>query len=207
MVIAEDKLTLSQRKRLDILNAARTEFLESGFRDTSMDRVAERAQASKRTVYNHFPSKEALFTAITRQFVDELRQAISVAYDPSRPLTEQLREIADRELAQVTQPDYVAMVRVVLAEAGSFQDTFVSILEDTGSVQDPLEHWIAAACADGRLDVEDKRLAATQFNSLLKGACFWPRVAGYGEALSAREQDVVLSEAVAMFLARYEQKA
>ena len=83
---AEPKLTLTQRKRLDILAAARTEFLETGFRDTSIDRAAERAQASKRSLYNHSASKEALFGAIAEQFVAELQQAIYVEYDPVLPL-------------------------------------------------------------------------------------------------------------------------
>ena len=94
MVDAAPRLTLTQRKRQDILAAARAEFLDNGFRDTSMDRVAERAQVSKRTVYNHFPSKEALFSAIAGQFVAEMQQAVYLEYDPQRPLDEQLREIA-----------------------------------------------------------------------------------------------------------------
>ena len=73
MTSAEPKLTLSQRKRVDILEAARNEFLETGFRDTSMDRVAERAQVSKRTVYNHFPSKEVLFGAVIDRFIGEIQ--------------------------------------------------------------------------------------------------------------------------------------
>ena len=35
--------------------------MEFGFSNVSMDAIAERAEASKRTVYNHFENKEALF--------------------------------------------------------------------------------------------------------------------------------------------------
>ena len=204
MGIAESKLTLTQRKRIDILAAARAEYLEAGFRDTSMDRVAERAQVSKRTVYNHFPSKEALFKAVTLQFMEELRQAVSVDYDSVRPLDEQLKEIAKREMAQVTQADYIAMFRVFSAEVSSHKEAFSDILEEVGEEEDPVVNWIEAATADGRLQVKNTALAATQFNSLLKGALFWPLIAGYGKRRSKREQDVVIAEAVAMFLARYE---
>jgi TetR/AcrR family transcriptional regulator of autoinduction and epiphytic fitness len=54
-------LTLSQRKHLAIIEAAIVEFKDNGYNASSMDAVAAHAQASKRTVYNHFPSKEALF--------------------------------------------------------------------------------------------------------------------------------------------------
>ena len=203
MTAAQPKLTLTQRKRLDILAAARAEFLEAGFRDTSMDRVAERARVSKRTVYNHFPSKDDLFKAITHQCLDEFRQAISVAYDPARTLEDQLREIAEREVEQVTNPDYVAMLRVFLAEVGSFQGLFGEVLEETGSGRDPIEDWVRAAADDGRLQVASTDLAALQFTSLLKGALLWPVVAGYGEPASKQQQEAVIAGAVAMFLGFY----
>ncbi len=203
MTAARPKLTLTQRKRLDILAAARAEFLEAGFRDTSMDRVAERAQVSKRTVYNHFPSKEDLFRAITQQFIDDMRQAIRVAYDPARPLADQLRQIAEREVAQVTAPDYVAVFRVFLAEVGNCREMFREILAETGSGHDPIETWIQAAVDDDRLRVESVALAANQFTSLLKGALFWPLVAGYRQPASKQEQEAVIGGAVDMFLGCY----
>lgn len=52
---------LTDRKRVAIIDAAIEEFLAAGYDATSMDRIAARANVSKRTVYNHFPSKEALF--------------------------------------------------------------------------------------------------------------------------------------------------
>ena len=48
---------LTERKRAAIVEAAIDEFRASGYEATSMDRIAARAEVSKRTVYNHFPSK------------------------------------------------------------------------------------------------------------------------------------------------------
>ena len=58
---------LTDRKRAAIINAAIIEFRQSGYEATSMDRLAASAGVSKRTVYNHFPSKEALFAQIIQQ--------------------------------------------------------------------------------------------------------------------------------------------
>ena len=55
------KTRLTDRKRAEILKAAVKLFRSRGFDTTSMDAVAKEAKVSKRTVYNHFPSKEALF--------------------------------------------------------------------------------------------------------------------------------------------------
>ena len=59
-----EKKRLTDRKNSEILAAAVSEFQKRGFDGTSMDRIAEAAGASKRTVYNHFKSKDELFTAI-----------------------------------------------------------------------------------------------------------------------------------------------
>ena len=203
MNVANTRLTLTQRKRLSILTAARAEFLEAGFRDTSMDRVAERAQVSKRTVYNHFLSKEDLFKAIALQFVDEVRQAVSVVYDPLRSLEDQLCEIAEREVEQINQADYVAIFRVFVAEAGGFPGLFDEVLAESGSGQDPIEAWVQAAADDGRLRVNSVVLAANQFTSLLKGALFWPRVVGFSQTASQSQEKAVINGAVGMFIAHY----
>ncbi|WP_390888393.1 TetR/AcrR family transcriptional regulator, partial [Leclercia adecarboxylata] len=49
---------LTDRKRAAILEAAVAEFRAFGFAGTSMDRIAATAEVSKRTVYNHFASKD-----------------------------------------------------------------------------------------------------------------------------------------------------
>ena len=58
---------LTDRKREAIIQAAIAEFRTNGFEVTSMDKIAATAGVSKRTVYNHFPSKDELFAAILRQ--------------------------------------------------------------------------------------------------------------------------------------------
>jgi TetR/AcrR family transcriptional regulator of autoinduction and epiphytic fitness len=59
--------------REHILDTAKFAFLESGFERTSMDAVAARAQTSKRSLYAHFPTKDALVLAVVDR-VHELFQ-------------------------------------------------------------------------------------------------------------------------------------
>ena len=62
-------MKLSDKKRLNILDAAEQLFFECGVEHATMDQIAKAAQASKRTVYNHFSTKEELFQAIlTRMY-------------------------------------------------------------------------------------------------------------------------------------------
>src|SRR3954469_25555921 len=90
---------LTDRKRVAVINAAIQEFLAAGFDATSMDRVAARAGVSKRTVYNHFPSKEALFAAILRQLWDSSDTEKAPAYSSLQPLRGQLLQLLLKKLS------------------------------------------------------------------------------------------------------------
>src|SRR5258708_27018343 len=58
------KASLMKRKRGAIVEAARQAFLENGYAQTSMDRIAETAGVSIKTVYRHFENKDDLFSAV-----------------------------------------------------------------------------------------------------------------------------------------------
>ena len=54
----------TSKKRLAVLDGAVRVFIESGYEASSMDRIAEEAGVSKRTVYNHFASKETSYNFV-----------------------------------------------------------------------------------------------------------------------------------------------
>src|SRR5436305_2703935 len=50
--------------RQRIVDAARAHFFSHGFRNVTMDDLAEELGVSKKTLYTHFPSKIALLEAV-----------------------------------------------------------------------------------------------------------------------------------------------
>src|SRR5260221_4658252 len=58
------KASLMKRKRGAIVEAARQAFLQNGYAQTSMERIAETAGVSIKTVYRHFENKDDLFSAV-----------------------------------------------------------------------------------------------------------------------------------------------
>ncbi len=68
-----------RRREQDIINVAEELFVENGFESTSMDRIAERAEFTKRTVYQYFNSKEDLFYAVVLKGVKPLLEYIQAA--------------------------------------------------------------------------------------------------------------------------------
>ncbi|MBB4684272.1 TetR/AcrR family transcriptional regulator [Amycolatopsis jiangsuensis] len=53
-----------ERNRAKVLDAARAEFTERGFREAKIDVIAERAELTRGAVYSNFPGKRALYFAV-----------------------------------------------------------------------------------------------------------------------------------------------
>lgn len=197
-------LKLKDRKERDILRAAGEEFRARGFVATSMDAIAARARVSKRTVYNHFPSKAELFQAIINELFEHAQAAITRPYDAETPLKTQLLEIAEQEITLLLSEEFIDLVRTTIAECMRSPELGRETLERMQSSESALLSWVKAAAADGRLTVGDAALAAGQFVALIKSDILWPQLfAGQGPP-SRHECQRIADAAVAMFLDHYE---
>jgi AcrR family transcriptional regulator len=78
------RMTAADRREV-ILDAARTAFADTGYHETSLDAVAERAGVSKALLYEHFSSKRELYVAMLEMHVHELVERISGAVAGAEP--------------------------------------------------------------------------------------------------------------------------
>ena len=156
-------------KREAILEAAHKVFMEVGFGTTSMDTIAAEAKVSKQTVYNHFGSKEELFAAMVRYYVDQKLTVFNEAAKGGKP-EETLRAIAHQFLDHGAAEQRVAMYRVLMAEAPRFPelgDIFYSA--GPAVVRKYLADYLAEQHARGLMRVENPTLASEQFFGMLNG--------------------------------------
>jgi len=166
----------TSEKRESIVSAAIEAFQAEGYDNTSMDRIAEVAGASKRTLYNHFPSKEALFEAVIDRFMGEVTALKRIPYDPDRALEEQLADFAAAKLRVLDDPVWLALMRVGMGIFIRDPDVARETLARAEAGENHLATWLVAAAADGRLRVEDAKLSAEVFWAMVSGAFFWPHV-------------------------------
>jgi len=72
---------MNPSKRETVLDTAEHLFYEEGFHATGIDRVVSEAGVARMTLYNHFPSKEALVESVLerryRRYLDDLRDAVA----------------------------------------------------------------------------------------------------------------------------------
>ncbi len=190
MISDENELTLtksgrgkSSQKRSAIEEAAALLFLQNGYSRTSMDAIANQASVSKQTVYSHFSSKEALFTACIVAKVSE--------YNLTRtdklldvPLLAGLVAIGRNFLTLLFDPKVLEMYRTVIGEAGHAPQ-IARLFFESGPAPTiaAVERFLTHHQAGGRLRVEDAHHSAVllldMFGSkyhlrLLLGVCSPP---------------------------------
>ncbi len=204
MTAADVLPRLTDRKREAIVQAAIAEFRESGFSGTSMDRVAAAAGVSKRTVYNHFPSKDELFSAILDQLWNRSHALPELRHDAGRPLRQQLLELIGGKMQLFNDPSFMDLSRVVMAEMLHTPERAKAMAERLSSREEGLPAWIRDAQEAGRLRADaDPLYAAHLLMGQLKTHAFWPQLLLGQPPLDAGQQAQVLADAVDMFLGFY----
>jgi AcrR family transcriptional regulator len=69
----------AEQRRQQLLEVARERFAELGFHATSMDEIAEAAGVTKPVLYQHFPSKRALYIELLEETGRELLGLLAAA--------------------------------------------------------------------------------------------------------------------------------
>jgi TetR/AcrR family transcriptional regulator, mexJK operon transcriptional repressor len=115
-----------QKTREQIRVAAKRLFLEHGYLATSTDAIlAEAGISSKETLYRHYASKEDLFVDVLGHLtLQQPRPSSVITQVPALPDLQALRvaftAIAREILSIMIQPEYLALLRVIIAETARF---------------------------------------------------------------------------------------
>lgn len=195
-------MRVSEKKRQQILTAAEQMFKEYGYAGTSMDKVAEVAEVSKRTVYNHFPSKEELFNAIVLTHLRHLKQVDDQPFDASVAIDEQLKALAWHQIRTFTQPEFVDASRMFFIEMLRDAELAQQLMANAEGIEQGLTDWMQQANDAGMLTLSDSLFAARQFLYQIKSFAYYPMLYG-NVTLSEQELCYIVDQTVAMFLSHY----
>ena len=194
---------LTDRKRDAIVQAAIVEFCANGFEATSVDKVAARAEVSKRTLYNHFPSKDELFAAILHVLWESSAAQLDRAFEPGRPVREQLLELLHGKLAMLADESFLALARVAIAAGLHSPERAQGIVARLGEKDGGMLDWMRSAQKHGALKDGDASQAVKQLESLVKGVAFWPQVAMGQPRLTGPAQKKLALATVELFLSHW----
>ncbi len=119
--------TRTEKKRAQIRAAAKHLFLQHGFQATSTDAIAAAASISKETLYRYYAKKEDLFVDVLRSLTIERLFWVQLMERLTEPKnTQELRVLlqttAQGLLETMMQPEYLAILRLIVAESPRFPE-------------------------------------------------------------------------------------
>lgn len=156
-------------KREAILVTATEVFLSEGYGRASMDQVHAKIGGSKRTLYNHFPNKEALFEAIVTAVSSRALAALEPPLGEDN-LRKALFKMGENYLGVLLSPDGLALYRAMISEAPHFPDLARTFFErGPGRASHYLADFFREQKAKGVVDVADPQIAAQHFLGAVRG--------------------------------------
>src|SRR5262245_25369938 len=164
-----------RRSRAAVVDAARTLFLRHGYAGTTMDEIAALAGLTKRTVYNNYGDKDALFRVITADtiavadaFVRDMRDAFAGVGAAELPAA--LDAFGRRLALGIVRPEVVAIRRLLIGGARGFPGLAAQYFDRApGQVMTTLAARFDHLTKAGLLRADDPRRAAAQFAYLVAG--------------------------------------
>jgi AcrR family transcriptional regulator len=145
---------VQQRTSRRVLDAARSFIEQHGVEQLSMRRLADEAEVSVRTLYNHFGGKEGLLTALVQRSLDAMDVEVHqiAARDPIERIWEAIAVSIDNMVSDVPK----AVVRAILMD-----DRLVSQMNKQWTGWNVIVTEIGAAMHSGALrpDIDPAVLA------------------------------------------------
>jgi TetR/AcrR family transcriptional repressor of mexJK operon len=191
----------SERLGAHILDAAAELFFTAGYGATTIEAVAKRARISKRTFYDRFDDKAALFAAVVRRTIARLRPPPDAPIVLGANIEEVLRHLAELILGAALAPDAVALHRLIVAESARFPELAAAVAAEGGPAEAValIASLLARETHAGRLAVDNTVFAAQQFLHMIIGIP-QRRAMGLGAPMTLDEQRAWARAVVALFL-------
>ncbi len=184
------------------MKAAVEEFRSCGYYTASMNRIAKQAEVSKRTLYRHFDSKEALFDAIIEELMLKADQIPYNDFDETEDISQQLAAVATAEIEFMSSAPVQASARAGLSRVIGEPEAARSI--DHDRFHKRFICWLRQAKSAGYFSrMRDVEFAAQQFAFQLQAFAFWPPIIRGEMKLSVRRRNKIVTETVQMFMDRY----
>lgn len=184
-------------------------FLREGYAGTTMDDIAAAAGIARRTLYNNYAGKDALFleimddaTAFAGAFARGVREEFAAEITAGN-LAERLHDLGRRLALGILRPEVIALRRLLVAEARLFPALAARYFDRApGEVLDALADGFARLAAAGVLSIADPKTTAAQFAYLVVGE---PLDHAMLTGVMPNQAHVVACarEGVVTFLARY----
>lgn len=192
------------RKYDQVVAGARAVFMSQGFEGASVDLIAKEAGVSKATLYSYFPDKRVLFIEVAKEECARQADRALQVENTDLPVREMLTGMA-RSMMEFLTSDFAQRIfRICVAESDRFPELGREFYKSGPELmEDRLSEYFTQACERGELKIDDVRLAAQQFEAMMKADVFVKMVFNVVDKPDPDAIEHVVAGAVDTFLARY----
>lgn len=149
-----------------ILKAASRLFLENGFKEVSIDDVANSCGVTKATVYYYYSSKARLFTETMIHMMNRIRQRISSMLLENLPLKDRLLNVAKAHLKATLEIDLDGVMR---GTKNSLSDRQIQLMRDAeDKMYESIEQAFQSAIDKEEIPEVDAKFAAHSYIAMLR---------------------------------------
>jgi AcrR family transcriptional regulator len=183
-------------------------FLQKGYAGTTMEEIAVLAGLAKRTLYNNYADKGALFTQIITDaiaFAERYAQGLAADFEDitAANLPAALHDLGRRLALAILRPEVISLRRLLIGEVRSFPEFAEEYFDAApGRVLVALAAGFEKLTKAGLLAATDTGRAAEQFAYLVVGAPL-DRAILLGKIPGKEQITQCAREGVDTFLARY----
>lgn len=166
-------------KRQELIESAIELFAQHGFHGTGIDRIADAANVSKKTMYHHFRSKEELIVAALRHHDGLFRNHFMKAVDQAADTPyERLLAIFDVAHAWFSQSDFYGCI--FINAIGEYSDRDSAIRETCREFKRMMRSYIGELA--NSVEVQHPDRLASALAILLEGSIVTSQVSGGPDA-------------------------
>ncbi len=186
-------------RRATILAVAKVLFADKGYHGVSVDEIAKRLGVSPAVLYQHFPSKEALYESVLNEISEKRESYVdTILTEPSdfKSVLLGMTQLFANSISR--DPDYLRMeLMSALEDAPAAQHFFENRWR---SFADYIEVGLKELAAEGRASHVNPKAASLMFQGMIREVLYVKCIQG-NERYKGMPLDSLLKQMVDLFLA------
>ncbi|MEQ8482502.1 MAG: TetR/AcrR family transcriptional regulator [Hoeflea sp.] len=183
-----------------IIDAAERIVLAQGLAGASMEVIAQEAGMSKRTLYDVFESRSALFSSMIRRMRNRMTRPLTPE-ERDEPLAERLRILLSPPDEKFSDLLPLAILRAVITEAERQPEVAHEFLQEGPyALYDMVRHELDRSVARGEVRISDTKAAARLMADMAHQSVFEHLVVFKPHFQRKQEYDQRLALAIRVFL-------
>ena len=185
MGTSERKKREQRHRRNQIIDAAETVIVREGFRQATMDEIAEEAELSKGTLYLYFSQKAALYLAINKKGLQKLNEDCISVMQQDQTGIELVRSLGETFVKYTTEhPEYIKALIYYESLIDEEQIEDVGLAQDCEEIGRKLLIYLTRAIQIGMQDGS----IVNEMQPKLLAVQIWGSMRGMMQLYQARSQ-------------------